>query len=95
MIHERNIRRTLAGLAVALGTLALVHPASAACLSPQQTRAAVAAGEAVRLATALRRAGIDGEAVNAVLCGSPGAYVYQVQVLGPDGSLRQVNVPAS
>jgi len=86
-------RSAFLGLALAALT-ALPDVGRAACLSARETRAAVSAGEASSLASALRQAGIDGQAVNAQLCGSPGSYVWRVQVLQPDGRLRQVEVPA-
>jgi hypothetical protein len=93
-----NILRKIPGaplLAFALALVILPPQAEASCLSPSEARQVVAAGQAVPLSAALRRAGISGEVVRVSLCRRGAGYVYEVAVLEPDGRLRQVTIPAN
>ncbi|SCZ24334.1 PepSY domain-containing protein [Afifella marina] len=87
------LRRFLS-LSVLLLSLLVAGEAAAACLGPGEARQVVASGQAVPLSQALRRAGISGEVVDVKLCEAGGGYVYQASVLGPDGRLQRVNIPA-
>ncbi len=70
-------------------------PAMAQCASPAEARRAVAAGMAVPLSVALRRAGISGQVVRVALCREGGRAVYRIGVLDGKGRLRQMVIPAN
>jgi len=82
--------------ALALGALAaLTVSADAKCVSAAQARRAIAAGKAVPLSVALRRAGISGQVVRVALCRNGGGAVYRIGVLDKKGRLRQAVIPAN
>ena len=82
-----------------LATLSL--PAAAQeqprCLSRAEQRAAIAAGEAIPLATArqMLRQRMGGELVRARLCHESGRLIYRLTVLARDGKVRQVSIDAT
>jgi hypothetical protein len=67
------------------------------CLSRAEQRAAIAAGEAIPLATArqMLRQRMGGELVRARLCKESGRLIYRLTVLARDGKVRQVTVDAT
>jgi hypothetical protein len=73
----------------------LTAPALAQCASPAEARRAVAAGKAVPLSIALRRAGISAQVVRVALCRKGRRAVYRIGVLDRKGRLRQVVIPAN
>jgi len=82
--------------AICLAILPLVAGgAEAACLGSGEARQAVSSGQAMPLSAALARAGVSGEVVDVQLCEEGGRYVYHASVLGPDGRVTQVSVPAN
>jgi hypothetical protein len=87
---------TLAGACMVV----LLSPSAAQerprCLTRAEQLAAIAAGDAVPLATvrALLRQGMGGELVRARLCRDPGRLVYLLTVLPRDGKVRRVTVDA-
>ncbi|WP_026380592.1 PepSY domain-containing protein [Afifella pfennigii] len=81
-------------LLLALSPL-LIGEAAAACLGSGEARQAVSSSRAMPLSAALARAGIAGEVVSVQLCEEGGRYVYRAAVLGPDGRVNQVSVPAN
>jgi uncharacterized membrane protein YkoI len=101
-------KRLLTALAL-LGALigALSAPAAAAddrplaCLTKAEQRAAIAAGEAVPLAAAIRsargsvRRGGAREVVRARLCRQSERLVYLLTVLARDGKVSRVSVDAT
>ena len=90
---------------VLLMTLALLAmlslPAAAQeqprCLSRAEQRAAIAAGEAIPLATArqMLRQRMSGELVRARLCRESGRLIYRLTILARDGKVRQVTIDAT
>ncbi|MCW5695247.1 MAG: PepSY domain-containing protein [Bauldia sp.] len=65
------------------------------CLSQEAGRAALNRDAPVlNLAQALQIAGISGEVVSYQLCQLNGAYVYQINVLGPGGVVTRYVVDA-
>jgi uncharacterized membrane protein YkoI len=84
--------------------LALAGPAAAdeaqACLTAAQQRAAIANGQAVPLATAIRavrgtvRARGSREVVKARLCKEPKGLVYVLTVLARDGKVSRATIDA-
>jgi uncharacterized membrane protein YkoI len=89
-------------LLITLGLLATLSlPASAQeqprCLSRAEQRAAIAAGEAIPLATARQtlRQRMNGELVRARLCHESGRLIYRLTVLARDGKVRQVTIDAT
>ena len=81
-----------AALILLIGQTGVSGQAKAACLSPAESRQVIKSGGAMPFSVALRRAGIEGKVVRVALC-MPGP-VYQVSVLGRDGNLRSVTIPA-
>ncbi|MBZ8133920.1 PepSY domain-containing protein [Afifella sp. IM 167] len=82
--------------ALALALLPLLAAgAQAACLGSGEARQVVSSGQAMPLSAALSRAGVSGEVVNVQLCEEGGRYVYHASVLGSDGRVSQVSVPAN
>ncbi len=94
-------------LASAAVLTALSAPAAVAaneprlsCLSRAEQRAAIASGQAVRLATAIRavRGTLRGrgprEVVQARLCRGPNGLVYMLTVLARDGKVTRATVDA-
>jgi uncharacterized membrane protein YkoI len=67
------------------------------CLSRAEQRAAIAAGEAIPLATArqMLRQRMGGELVRARLCHESGRLIYRLTVLARDGKVRQVTIDAT
>jgi uncharacterized membrane protein YkoI len=67
------------------------------CLSRAEQRAAIAAGQAISLATArqMLRQRMSGELVRARLCQESGRLVYRLTVLPRDGKVRQVTIDAT
>ncbi len=67
------------------------------CLSRAEQRAAIAAGEAIPLATArqMLRQRMSGELVRARLCRESGHLIYRLTVLARDGKVRQVTIDAT
>ena len=67
------------------------------CLSRAEQRAAIAAGEAIPLATArqMLRQRMNGELVRARLCRESGHLIYRLTVLARDGKVRQVTIDAT
>ena len=69
------------------------------CLSRAEQRAAIAAGQAIPLATARQmlrqRMSGAGELVRARLCHESGRLVYRLTVLPRDGKVRQVTIDAT
>jgi uncharacterized membrane protein YkoI len=95
----------LSATAVLLSALLAPLPAAAdearvACLKPAEQRAAIASGQAVRLATAIRsvRGTLRGrgarEVVQARLCRGPNGLVYMLTVLARDGKVTRATVDA-
>jgi uncharacterized membrane protein YkoI len=88
---------------VSLILLALTAPAAAAsadkarCLSRAEQRAAIAGGQAIRLAVARRMLGqrMGGELVRARLCYRSAKLIYLLTVLARDGKVRIVTVDAT
>src|SRR3954470_21859274 len=82
-----------------LATLSLPAAAEeqARCLSRAEQRAAIAAGQAIPLATArqMLRQRMGGELVRARLCHESGRLVYRLTVLPRDGKVRQVTIDAT
>ncbi len=89
---KRAIRLPLLVLLAALGLGAAVAGADAACLSAQEARQAVAAGDAVRLGRVARKLG--GDIVDAQLCRQGGRLVYRIAVLTDGGAVQTVVVDA-
>ncbi len=88
-----SLRRLL--IVAALALVASSVPALAQCASPAEARRAVAAGKAVPLSVALRRAGISGQVVRVDLCRDGRRSVYRMRVLDRKGRLRQMVIPAN
>jgi uncharacterized membrane protein YkoI len=67
------------------------------CLSKEQQRAAIAGGQAVRLAVAIRaaRGQVGGDVVNARLCHAAKGLVYLLTVLARDGKVSRLTVDAA
>ena len=89
--------RTLVIAALFLGTAGFFSAATAQnCLSAQEARPILQQGQAVPLAEALQRAGIDSDqlAGNPQLCQSGGGFVYRVRVY-QDGQLSSRTIPAN
>ena len=90
------MRRLL--LVAALALVASSAPALAQCASPAEARRAVKAGKAVPLSVALQRAGVSGQVVRVALCrkgrNSRRAF-YQLTVLGPNGGVQRMDIPAN
>ena len=90
-------------LIMTLALLAMLSSPAAAqeqqprCLSRAEQRAAIAAGEAIPLATARQtlRQRMGGELVRARLCRESGRLVYRLTVLARDGKVRQVSIDAT
>jgi uncharacterized membrane protein YkoI len=82
-----------------LATLSLPAAAEeqARCLSRAEQRAAIAAGQAIPLATArqMLRQRMGGELVRARLCHESGRLIYRLTVLARDGKVRQVTIDAT
>jgi hypothetical protein len=111
IVHPRFTGRVLEANAMQssrsllLMTLALLAmlslPAAAQeqprCLSRAEQRAAIAAGEAIPLATArqMLRQRMNGELVRARLCRESGHLIYRLTVLARDGKVRQVTIDAT
>ncbi|WP_372425759.1 PepSY domain-containing protein [Salinarimonas chemoclinalis] len=91
-------RLALPLIALLLGLAAAPAPASAqACLSPGETREAVAAGRVVPAVSAVRAAegAVPGAQVTQVdLCPGGGGLVYRIAALGGDGRFVTVIVDA-
>ncbi|HSG96237.1 MAG TPA: hypothetical protein VLA28_12010 [Afifellaceae bacterium] len=97
ILKPSHLRRLL--IAAALAFAALTAPALAQqCASPAEARRAVATGKAMPLSVALQRAGISGQVVRVALCRknrkSRRAF-YRLAVLGHNGILQQVVIPAN
>jgi uncharacterized membrane protein YkoI len=93
---------TLRLLAAATLLLVMTAPGSAdeqsgACLSKEQRRAVVAAGQVVRLAAAIRMAHVrrGGEVIKARLCKGPSGFVYVLTLLARDGKVTRTTVDAT
>jgi uncharacterized membrane protein YkoI len=91
----------LAGASLGLTTLGLTTAPSqadeaTACLSRDQRREVIAAGQVVSLATAIRtsRRKATGEVVKARLCQSPKGLVYLLTVLARDGKVARLTIDA-
>lgn len=89
-------------LLITIGLLATLSLPAAAqeqprCLSRAEQRAAIAAGEAIPLATARQtlRQRMNGELVRARLCHESGRLIYRLTVLARDGKVRQVTIDAT
>lgn len=65
------------------------------CLSQEDGRAALSRAPVLSLAQVLQIAGIVGEVVSYQLCQLDGAYVYQINVLGPGGVVTRYVVDAA
>ena len=89
--RSSRILPTVAALALT-GLLAAASPAAAACLSPDEARQAVAAGEAMRLGSIARIVG--GDILNAELCEGGGGLVYRLAVMRDGGQVVTVVVDA-
>ena len=95
MIWKPSLLRRLFMVA-ALALAASSAPALAQqCASPAEARRAVAAGKAVPLSVALRRAGISGQVVRVALCRDGRRAEYRLGLLDGQGRLRQVVIPAN
>ena len=89
-----HARTTIFGsLVVAFVLAAFPASASAKCLSNQQARKAVAAGEAVQLSAV--RGKVRGEIVKARLCKNGQNYVYRITVLTKKGKVKKVRINAN
>jgi len=89
-------------LIMTLALLAMLSSSAAAqeqlrCLTRAEQRAAIAAGEAIPLATArqMLRQRMNGELVRARLCHESGRLTYRLTVLTRDGKVRQVTIDAT
>ena len=88
------LRSAVLALALVLGLFAT--PASAACLSPAESREILASGQVMPLSQAIRQAGIRGQPVGqARLCENRGGWFYRVKVLDRRGEVTRVEIPAS
>ena len=95
MIWKPSLLRRLFMVA-ALALAASSAPALAQqCASPAEARRAVAAGQAVPLSVALQQAGISGQVVRVALCRKGRRAFYRLSVLGANGRLRQMVIPAN
>lgn len=92
------MRTPLAPLLLALALAAAPAPAVAqACLSPGETREAVASGRVVPAVEAVRAAegAVPGAQITQVdLCQGGGGFVYRIAALGSDGRFVTVIVDA-
>jgi uncharacterized membrane protein YkoI len=88
---KRTASRTLSTLA-AVALLAMSQGAAAACLTPAETRRAVASGEALRLSEAA--ASVGGDIVGAELCERGSRLVYRISVIRNGGKVVTVVVDA-
>ena len=96
-----RLRLVPACLAVALLFAAMTAPALPAennsrnCLSKEEQRAAVAAGQAIPLAQALRAAHVRrGEVVGARLCRGANDLVYVLTLLARNGKVTRATIDA-
>nr|PZN38292.1 MAG: hypothetical protein DIU59_15155 [Pseudomonadota bacterium] len=88
-------RTIFAAIALLAGLACFKAAAQGACLSPEETRVAVAQGGVVapsRAVSAARDAASGGEVVRAELCRQGGGYVYRISVLRRDGRVMRVVV---
>jgi len=94
---KRACGRGLAALIVAAALMALAPAgsAAAACMSPAESRRAIASGEARPLNAVLRRERLNGDVVRADLCESGQRLFYQVTVLLKNGKLVNKTLPAN
>lgn len=92
VMKPTRARNRLACLLVAAAIGLAAVPAQADCLSPQQARSAVAAGEALRLGAIARR--VPGDILDAQLCESGGRLVYQLAVMVDGGNVVTIVVDA-
>ena len=83
-----SLRAIFLATAVLFG---LAAAAEAQCFSPKETKQKIKRGEAISISKALRRANVRGRVVKARLCRGP---VYNVTVLGPNGALQHISIPA-
>lgn len=86
--------RTIFAASVLVAGLASSETAAqGTCLSPEETRTAVAQGGVVappRAVSAARDAASGGEVVRAELCRQGGSYVYRISVLRRDGRVARI-----
>ncbi|WP_050996512.1 PepSY domain-containing protein [Chelatococcus sp. GW1] len=88
-------RTIFAAIALLAGLASFEAAAQGACLSPDETRAAVAQGGVVapqQAVSAARDAASGGEVVRAELCRQGGGYVYRISVLRRDGRVMRIVV---
>ena len=92
-----RVHTFLKPLALAFAVLiAMPAVANAACVSQQEARQFVKSGQAISLSEAIRRSGVSGKVVRAALCKSRGSPPeYRLAVLGPDGHLNKIVIPAN
>jgi uncharacterized membrane protein YkoI len=90
----RTAPARIAGLLLAafLGLAVASAPAAAACLSAEEARDAVAAGEARRLGSVARS--VPGDILDAQLCESGGQLVYRLTVMVEEGRVVTIVVDA-
>ncbi len=88
----------LAALLVAAPATGRADEATAhGCLSKEQQQAAIAAGQAVKLAAAMHavRGRAGGEIIGARLCPGPRGLAYVLTLLGRDGKVTRATVDAA
>ena len=88
------VRSAVMALALGLGLSAT--SAGATCLSPDESRQVLAAGQVMPLSDAIRLAGVRGQPVGqARLCENRGGWFYRVKVLDRRGDVTRVDIPAN
>jgi uncharacterized membrane protein YkoI len=93
----RSLRSILIMTLLAMLSCAAAAQEQLRCLTRAEQRAAIAAGEAIPLATArqMLRQRMNGELVRARLCHESGRLTYRLTVLARDGKVRQVTIDAT
>lgn len=99
MVSRRLPLALLSLLPISLILILAPTPAGAAdprCLTKAEERAAIASGEAVRLAVAARaaRRAFRGEVVRARLCYRGPQLIYVLTLLSRDGKVRRLRLDA-
>lgn len=101
MVRIPVIAAILIGLSVPATATATAAAERAACLNKAEQRAAIAHGQAITLATAIRsaRGSVRGrgarEVVRARLCREPSGLVYVLTLLARNGKVTHATVDAT
>jgi uncharacterized membrane protein YkoI len=94
-----RVRGPIAAAMLAMAAFApsWAHAATGTCLNKEQRRAVVAAGQVMRLATAIRMSHVrrGGEIIKARLCKAPNGFVYVLTLLARDGKVTRTTVDAT